>query len=108
MITIHVPQPETAARRRKASEAPVGRGFGRTTGGHIGDLTDLKKFITLCPMCVGKFHPRLYGYEVWRFYHVRANCDACGQFDLHGKAFIHESLHDAVGDDRRRRGRWAS
>ena len=92
---------------RKAAEDP-GRPDRRPRGGWLDDLTSLKKFISLCPLCVGKFNPRLYGYELWRSIYTVARCDLCKAFEIRCKSFIHESTHDQVGDVFRRRGRWAS
>lgn len=101
-------RPETKARVLKSMEAP-GRKLGRVAGGWISDLVALKKFITLCPYDVGKFNPRHYHYEPWRRdTFCVARCDACNQINTHCRGFIHESLHDEIGEPNRKRGRWAS
>ena len=90
-------------------EAP-GRPITRIAGGWIADLTALKQTVMLCPFCTHKFNPRKHHYELWREdWLALARCDACRQTSRATKVFIHQSLHDAVGDDRsRHRGRWVS
>ena len=107
-VTIHVPKPDTPQRRLEASEYN-GRPIGGTAGSHLSDLAALGKLTSLCPLCVGKWHPRAQGYELWRSVFTAARCDACRAQDIRCKSFIPESLHAEVGDTRPRyRGRWAS
>lgn len=106
-LTIHVPKPDTP-QRRLASYESSGRPMGRVAGGWIADLTGLKQTVMLCPYCVNKFHPRQHCYEVWRDeWLVIARCDGCKQHSRNSKVFIHQSLHDEIGDDRKR-GRWVT
>ena len=107
-LTIHVPKPETPLRQLESQEYG-GRHVGGTAGSHLSDLAALGKFISLCPLCVGKWHPRKHGYELWRSIFTAARCDACRAQDIRCKSFIPESLHYEVGDCiRPLRGRWAS
>ena len=106
MLTIHAPTPDTPAKVRRASEDP-GRPANRLRGGWLDDLTSLKKFVSMCPLCVGKFNPQRYGYELWRSIYTIATCDLCKVFDTRCKSYIPQSHHDQIGDARRR-GRWAS
>lgn len=109
-LTILVPRPETARRRFQAA-ASGGRRVGAVVGSYVSDLAALRKTIMLCALCVHRFNPRRYQYEPWRrdLYAVAA-CDDC-RATTHGtRIFIHESLHQDVGDPElaaRRRGRWA-
>ena len=107
-LTVLVPKPDTPERRMARLEAP-GRPVGRLGGSWNADITALRKCVILCDFCIHKFHPRRAGYEAWRETTNKAKCDDCGQFSPRCKAFIHESLHDAVGDWQRRptKGRWA-
>lgn len=108
MLTIHVPQPETPARRRHAAEAP-GKPWHRVAGGWLDDHVALRKFVTLCTDCTPRFNPRRHHYEVWRqTVYVMASCTACNAFDPRCRAYIHEALHEQLGETGRRRGRWAS
>lgn len=110
-VVIHVPQPDTLARRLKAAEAP-GRPWNRPAGGWIADKTALQKFVALCPFCVAKFNPRQHHYEVWRRDVLCVTrCDGCNKMDPRCRGFIHQSAHEDTGEwtrPRHRRGRWAS
>lgn len=107
-LTIHVPKPDTPQRRLAASESN-GRPAGRVAGGWISDITALKQTVLLCPFCVEKFSPRSHHYELWRTeWLVLAKCDGCKNYSRNSKVFIHQSLHDEVGEDRPRRGRWVT
>jgi len=94
------------------AEVPSGP-KGMTAGSHIADLGALAKLIQLCEFCKPKFNARKNHYEVWRREtYVRGACDGCGQFTLHGVAYIHQSTHDLVGEWENRplstrKGRWA-
>lgn len=85
---------------------------GRLPGGWIADGIGLRLCITLCDTCDRKFVPRKCGYELWRRDlgltgpYVLSDCWGCSSKWVKCKAFIHESLHDVVGDDTPRRGRW--
>lgn len=107
-VTIHVPR-EFSKHEILASQEYGGRPQRVMPGSHLSDLIALQKMISLCPLCVGKFHPRAVGYELWRSLFTFANCDACRARDPRCKSFIPQSLHADVGDTRPRyRGRWAS
>ena len=109
-LTIHVPQHDTATRRAAASVIRgSGRPSGRAAGGWIADKIGLRQCVILCDFCVHKFNPRRVGYEPYRRTTMNAFCDDCGKHTFHAAAFIHQSLHDAVGDERRipGKGRWA-
>lgn len=105
-LTVHVPKPDTPARRLAALEWKGA--YGRLPGGRVADCVEQRQMISLCPLCVGKFNPRRHEYELWRTVFTVARCDACKAHDIRCKSFIHQSLHADVGDHGRRRGRWAS
>lgn len=109
-LTIHVPRPDTPQRRAAAFTLHGhGRPSGRTAGGWIADRIGLRQCVVLCDFCVHKFNPRRVGYELYRRTTMNAFCDDCGQHSLRAAAYIHQSFHDAVGDERRMpgKGRWA-
>jgi hypothetical protein len=95
------------------AEVPSGPKSGTLAGSHVADLTGLSKMVVLCEFCNPKFNPRKNHYEVWRHEtYVRGGCDGCGQYTLHGRAFIHQATHDLVGEWENRplssrRGRWS-
>jgi len=86
-----------------------GRPWNRPAGGWIGDLTELRKFILLCPYCSPKFNPRQNQYEVWRAkIESIGKCDGCKQVSTYLKGYIHQSAHDLCGEwQHPRKGRWA-
>ena len=110
MTTILVPKSWSRKDILKSYEDP-GRKTGMPVGSHISDLIALRKAISLCPLCVGKFNPKRYEYEHLTSPEIGvysiANCDACRATDPRCKTYIHASLHDDVNSDRYRRGRWA-
>jgi hypothetical protein len=89
----------------------VNRPYARTRGGWIADGVGLQKCITLCNDCDHIFNPKRLNYELWRRDlgmtgpYVVSDCWGCDRKWVKCKAFIHESTHDTVGDERRR-GRW--
>ena len=92
--------------------APVGP-RGKLAGTHVGDLTAQAALVQFCEFCNSKFNPRKNQYEPWRREtYIRGLCDGCGQYTLHGVAFIHQSTHDLVGEWENRpisarKGRWS-
>lgn len=86
---------------------------GKLAGTHIDDQVQQAALVQFCEFCNPKFNPKKNHYEVWRREtYIRGLCDGCGQYTLHGTAFIHQSTHDLVGEWERRpqsrRGRWAT
>lgn len=105
-LTIHVPKPDSDRRRAAAMTIHGhGRPSGRTAGGWIADKVGLQQCVVLCDFCVHRFNPRRLGYELFRRTTVNAFCDDCGSHSSRAAAYIHQSFHDAVGDDRRIPGR---
>ena len=86
---------------------------GKLAGSHVSDLTEQSALVVFCEFCNPKFNPRKNRYETWRREtYVHGLCDGCGQYTLHGRAFIHQSTHDLVGEWENRplstrRGRWS-
>jgi hypothetical protein len=109
-LTIHVPKPDTPQRRLEAITIHGhGRPSGRVAGGWIADTIGLKQCVVLCDFCVHRFNPRRVRYELYRRTTINAFCDDCGRPSTRAAAYIHQSFHDAVGDERRSpgKGRWA-
>ena len=104
--------PRQQARRELASVEDRGRPTGRVPGGWLTDQAELKKFLTLCDGCVGKFNPKKYGYERWQqpFYRWSiARCLGCQTNQVvKCQNFVHGSEQAAVGNFplRSGKGRW--
>jgi hypothetical protein len=95
-------------RERLMADEHPGRPSGGTAGSWISDFVSLQKMISLCPLCLHKFNPRQNGYEVWRReVQLVGKCDDCKQMTPYLKGFIHQSLHDIIGEPNRpTKGRW--
>ena len=81
----------------KLAEDP-GRKRGQTAGTYIEDLSQLKKTIVLCPMCIYAFNWRRHGYySVTHYEHIqcRGTCDGCRNQTDRGMFLIHETNVDA-------------
>jgi hypothetical protein len=94
--TILVKKEYTKADIQKSQEAP-GKTKGRTAGSWVHDLCALKKVITLCPLCKGKFNPGRLGYikeKEWPA--VQATCDGCKTFDIRCTAYFFEETYKDV------------
>ena len=86
----------TGPRRLFASMSP-GRRPGRLPGGHIADLGDLKKAITLCAGCLPKFNSAAAGYVAKNnLPFVRGRCDGCSNYGDRGHLLVHHSLANLV------------
>mgnify|MGYP001576589716 CR=1 FL=1 len=98
-------------RRELVAYEDRGRPTRRVPGGWLTDQAELKKFITLCDLCVGKWNPKKYGYERWHqpFYRWSiARCLGCNDNHVKCQNFVHGSEQTAVGHFSRRsgKGRW--
>ena len=86
---------------------------GKTAGTHVDDHVQQGALVQFCEFCVNKFNPKKNRYEVWRREtYIYGLCDGCGQYTMHGVAFIHQSTHGLVGEWENRplstrKGRWA-
>lgn len=82
----------TPQARLNAGQSP-GRRPGRLSGGHVADLSDLKKAILLCPSCLPKFN-RLKAEFVGKrnLPVVQGRCDGCDQFVPDGRLLVHHTL----------------
>ena len=92
-ITILSPKQWTALDRMKSW---VGRTRGTLGGSLVSDMVDMKKSLTLCGSCQGKFDWRHHRYySIWRYEHtpVIGECDVClmqitgndGRLFIHGE-----------------------
>ncbi len=91
---IHSEQYWTPQRRLMAGQ-DTGRRPGRLPGGHVGDLADLLKAITLCPDCIGKFNSARAGYvRKKNLPIIRGSCDGCNQYTPQGILLVHHTLAD--------------
>lgn len=80
-------------------EAP-GRKVGRTAGGYIDDLCQLRKSIVLCDVCQSRFYYRRAHYYRDERYGacVLSNCDGCREYTARGRLYLpEERLVDASG-----------
>lgn len=82
----------TPQRRLMAGASP-GRRPGRLAGGHVLDLSDLKKAIMLCPSCLPKFNQRAAGYVTkTNLPFARGECDGCDSFCERAHLLVHHTL----------------
>lgn len=82
----------TPFRRLMAGQSP-GRRPGRLPGGHIDDRVGMRKAISLCQYCVGKFNAAKVGYTTKpNLPFVGGRCDGCQQFTPRGHLFVHHTL----------------
>lgn len=82
----------TPRKRLFAGQSP-GRRPGRLPGGHIADRAALRKAITLCRDCVGKFNAASVGYVTKsNLPFVQGRCDGCSQFTPMGHLLVHHTL----------------
>ncbi len=82
----------TPFRRLMASE-DTGRAPGRLPGGHVMDLSDMKKAVLLCPYCIKKFPRRRSEYVFKKNLPiVRGKCDGCKGHTLNGRLMVHYTL----------------
>ena len=80
-------------RRRVLASLDTGRKPGRLPGGHVMDLSDLQKAITLCPDCVGKFPSAKAGYVAKKnLPFVRGKCDGCKGYTPRGHLLVHHTM----------------
>ena len=79
--------------QRLAAGLARGRRPGRLPGGHVIDLADLKKAITLCDTCITKFNAKAHDYTTKsNLPFVRGRCDGCGNMSQRAHLLVHSSL----------------
>ncbi len=90
---IHSEKTYWTPQRRLMSGTARGRRPGRLPGGHIADLVDLKKAITLCGNCQPKFNAVKSGYVTkLNLPVVQGRCDGCSQFTPNGRLLVHHTI----------------
>ncbi len=82
----------TSLRTLMASE-DTGRAPGRLPGGHVMDLSDMRKAILLCPDCIRKFPRRRSEYVFKKNLPVvRGKCDGCRAYSMQGRLMVHYTM----------------
>lgn len=93
MAAIIRSEKDITPRERVMFGASPGRRKGRTEGGHVIDLSDLKKAISLCGSCLPRFNHVKHGYVAKRnLPFVRGRCDGCEQYHPQMRLLIHHTL----------------
>ena len=82
---------------RPAQDAPD-RAFGKPHGTYVLDLAEKCDAILLCHACKHRFsHEDHHYYKDERFREFTGKCDACREFTVHGRLFIHEKFLTDTG-----------
>ena len=82
----------TPFRTLMASE-DTGRAQGRLPGGHVMDLSDMRKAILLCPDCIRKFPAKRSEYVTKKNLPVvRGKCDGCRGYTMAGRLLVHYTM----------------
>ena len=87
------PKAHWTGHRHPGATAYTGRRSGRLPGGHIADLSDLKKGIILCETCVQKFNVENAEYvRKKNLPFVMGKCDGCNGFHTRQHFLVHHTL----------------